>query len=71
MATVQLESFSLIRSPTIVASSRRTSAAFPQYTGLKLRPVTATRLRSQSAGKVFPRGGTVVCEARDSTAVEG
>jgi len=70
MATVQLESFSLTRSP-IVASSRRSSIAFPQYTGLKLRPITATRLRSQSAGTVFPRGGTVVCEARDTTAVEG
>ncbi|KEH38747.1 putative protein-disulfide reductase [Medicago truncatula] len=69
MATVQLESFSLIRSP-IVASSRRSTATFPPYTGLKLRPVSATRLRSQSTGRVFPRGGTVVCEARDTTAVE-
>lgn len=77
MATVQLESFSLIPSsqhPRTVASSlscRPIAARFPPYTGLKLRPLAATSLRSRfAASRVVPRGGRVLCEARD-TAVEG
>ncbi|CAI8593110.1 unnamed protein product [Vicia faba] len=71
MATVQLEPFSLIRSsqhPRTLASSlscRPITARFPPYTALKLRPLTATSLRSQ----FVPRGGRVLCVARD-TAVE-
>ncbi|XP_004487696.1 uncharacterized protein [Cicer arietinum] len=69
MATVQLQSFSLIRSPEPPPPSRRTTVRLPHYTGLKLRPFAATRLRSQSASRLVRRGGSVVCEARD-TAVE-
>ncbi|CAJ2659839.1 unnamed protein product [Trifolium pratense] len=76
MATVQLESFSLIRSsklpPSITASSlssRPITARLPHNTALKLRSLAATRLRSKSSSRVFPRRGSVVCEARD-TAVE-
>ncbi|PNY17045.1 hypothetical protein L195_g013779 [Trifolium pratense] len=76
MATVQLESFSLIRSsklpPSIISSSlssRPITARLPHNTGLKLRSLAATRLRSKSSSRVFPRRGSVVCEARD-TAVE-
>jgi hypothetical protein len=75
MATVQLESFSIIRSsklpPSIVASSRPITARLPHHTtALKLRSLSATPLRSQSSSRVFPRRRSVVCEARD-TAVEG
>ncbi|GAU46834.1 hypothetical protein TSUD_100520, partial [Trifolium subterraneum] len=73
MATVQLDSFSVIRSsklpPSIVASSLPITARLPHYTPLKLRSLAATRLGSKSSSRVFPRRGTVVCEARD-TAVE-
>ncbi|WJX68471.1 hypothetical protein P8452_52835 [Trifolium repens] len=77
MATVRLESFSIIRSsklpPSIIASSlssRPISARLPHHTtALKLRSLSATPLRTQSSSRVFPRRGSVVCEARD-TAVE-
>jgi hypothetical protein len=75
MATVQLESFSIIRSsklpPSIVASSRPITAKLPNYTALKLRSLSATPFRTQSSSRVFPRRGSVVCEAREDTAVEG
>ncbi|KAK2421832.1 hypothetical protein QL285_032416 [Trifolium repens] len=65
---------SIIRSsklpPSIVASSRPITARLPHHTtALKLRSLSATPLRSQSSSRVFPRRGSVVCEARD-TAVE-
>ncbi|XP_058754855.1 thioredoxin M4, chloroplastic-like [Vicia villosa] len=76
MATVQLESFCLIRSsqhPPIAASSlscRPITARFPPYTGLKQRPLAAISFRSQFASRVGSRGGRVLCEARDTAAVE-
>lgn len=44
----------------------------PQYRGLKLRPITATRFAQSatSSSRIASRGGRIVCEAQD-TAVEG
>ncbi|XP_057451397.1 uncharacterized protein LOC130743248 [Lotus japonicus] len=79
MATVQLQSLSLLPSSTLPSvtvsspisassslSGRRSSARLLHYTSLKLRSVAGTRL---TASKFAPRRGRVVCEAQN-TAVE-
>lgn len=72
MATL-LESLALVPRSSAVAFSpitaARTSAKFPHYTGLKLRPIAATRLAASPTSRIAPRSGRVVCEAQD-TAVE-
>ncbi|KAJ1401901.1 hypothetical protein SESBI_28425 [Sesbania bispinosa] len=82
MATMQLESLSIIRSSTLPPatfsspiaafslSGRRSSARLPHCTGLKLQPVAATRFPSRSSLRTVCRGARVVCEAQN-TAVEG
>ncbi|KAF7836727.1 Thioredoxin M4, chloroplastic [Senna tora] len=80
MATI-LDSLTLSRSSSLPSaafspippclSSRPTSAMLPQYRGLKLRPVAATRFAASpaSVSTIARRTGRVVCEAQD-TAVE-
>ncbi|XP_020224806.1 uncharacterized protein LOC109806724 [Cajanus cajan] len=78
MATVQLQSLTLIRSsalpsatfsPPIAVTGRRNSSALPRFSGLRLRPSAETGFPTRPGSRTAPRGGRIACEARD-TAVE-
>ncbi|XP_027341140.1 uncharacterized protein LOC113854382 [Abrus precatorius] len=76
MATVQLQSLTLIRSsafPSLTVSPSisacRNLPTLPRYAGLRLTHAADTRFPSRAASKTAPRSGRVACEARD-TAVQ-
>ncbi|ESW21441.1 hypothetical protein PHAVU_005G071200 [Phaseolus vulgaris] len=78
MATVHFQSLTLTRSsrapsltfsPPVAVIGSRISASVPRCSGLRLRSSVRTAFSTRAASRTAPRGGCVVCEARD-TAVE-
>ncbi|XP_027355181.1 uncharacterized protein LOC113865040 [Abrus precatorius] len=52
--------------PFSPVTARRTTAKFPHYAGLKLRPLAATRFAPSSSPRIASRTARIVCEAQDT-----
>ncbi|OIW08256.1 hypothetical protein TanjilG_15217 [Lupinus angustifolius] len=55
--------------PSSPITFTRSSAIFPNYSALRLRPIAATRFAASPTSRIAPRTARIVCEAQD-TALE-